>query len=264
MPLLVGGLLLLASWVSGISVAASEQIVVPLSQVATDPLIDFTPASDGSADRVSVSAAGLRVQQAADRAGSPTSANIGFKMLVPASGDFCTRLDMKVLLLEQPTEGWGQGLVYSVFLDDESQSVLQFGVLSAPGKPPRLRCERIGRHVKEPVTRYFDVALEDGTLEIRRVGREAIFSVRHGAGDFDELFRLDCSDADVRLVSVWCLRQKTGNTRADFLFRNLSIEAERFFSFQQRAGSRWSWWHLLVVVQVAVLVGLLVRYRWRH
>lgn len=240
------------------SVQASEQVIIDIREVTTDPLIDFTPPAVGSGDRATVTVAGLRIQQVAERKGMPAPTDTGFKVLLSARGDFTARLNLQVKMLEEPKQGWGQGLLFSVALDDAEQSVLQFGILSAPNKGIRLRAERIGRHVAKPDIRYFDYSFKEGTIEIARIGEEAIFSVQHLGEEIEELARLTCSTADVRHASVWCLRQEQGNTRADFLLSDLTVRADQFFAFQSSSSARWTWWHFFIGAQVLIASVLLI------
>jgi len=93
------------------SVIAGDLLEVDLRNASRDPLVDFTSPLAGSPDRVDVVKDGLRMRQGRDKPGFP-KCNTGFKFLLSASGDFNANLDMKKLVLKEPTSGWGQGLIF--------------------------------------------------------------------------------------------------------------------------------------------------------
>ena len=128
---------------------ASDRLEVDLKNAARDPLIDFTSPIAGSPDRVEVTRDGLLIRQGRDKLGV-AKRDTGFKFLLSASGDFKASLDLKKVRLDEPTSGWGQGLVFSVWLDDPEQSVLQICLLALPGSGLTIRAERIGRKVTPP------------------------------------------------------------------------------------------------------------------
>lgn len=236
---------------------AAEQLEISLGGLSNDPLVDFSPPRLGSGDSVSTTPTGLLIKQSADRPGSTEHWNTGFKVLVSGKGDFEATLGVQLIRLEEPKQGWGQGLLFAVALDDEKQSVLQLGILSAPGKGTRLRAEHIGRNVPRPTRVYKEAAFNEGTLRISRSGDEAVFTVE-SSGETLELLRIGCSKADVRNISVWCTRQDKGNTRTEVLLKKLLIQADSFFAFQQPRRSWWNLWYLFIGTNVLVIVGLLI------
>ena len=235
-----------------------EQLQVDFRRVAHDPLVDFTPAQ-ASGDRTSVNRHGLRVQQAADRPGRHPPREIGAKMLISASGDFTARLDWAATQIEEPKEGWGQGLIFTVELDDPELTELQMSLIGKPGKGIQLRTAKKGRKVQEPIRSTFAIPFESGVFSISRKGDKAIFAVEQ-AGTTQELAQFECPTADMRFASVWCTRQSAGNTAGDYLLRTLTVTADSFFSYQTSRQSSWAWWQVALVGQIGIL-GLLLAMR---
>ncbi|MCA9173714.1 MAG: hypothetical protein KDB14_04435 [Planctomycetales bacterium] len=238
---------------------AVEELIANLAYANRDPIIEFTGPAPGSDDRADVTSSGVRVRQGGDVAGViPGSTNV--KMVVSGQGDFEARLDWQVNRLDEPVAGWGQGLLFSVALDDERQTVLQLALLARPGKGTRIRAELLGRFVEEPVQKYFDRPFEDGEFVIARRGDTASFQIVDHAGDGTarELFSLPCPTEDIRKVGAYCTRQKEGNTSADFLLRKLQLTIDSLYAVQAPKQHRFRWWYMLVGGQVLLVAALLL------
>lgn len=234
----------------------AETLEIDFRTVASDPLADYTPASSPG-DKSFITREGLRVQQVSDRKGATEPPReIGVKMLISASGDFRVELDWEAKKIESPSEGWGQGVIFTIELDDPEITELQMGFIAAPGKKAELRAALKGLRVAKPIYRSFPNSFKSGVFVIERQGREAIFSVIED-GVTVELTRLDCPSADMRYASVWCTRLAKGNSASDHLFRTLRVSADSFFTFQSSRVSRWAWWQIALFIQAACLLGLL-------
>jgi len=179
-------------------------------------------------------------------------------MLLPACGDFSIALDCKCLRLEEPSEGWGQGLLLQVFLDDEQQTVLKLARFAYPGRGQLCQAE-ITHKVGDQPAEYFyrQMEFKEGSLVISRTGQEVTFAVDNGS-ERQVIESRSCPSADVRTVEAGCTRLEKGNTAVEFLLRRLRIQADRFFSFQPPKESWFSWWKVLLGTQVVVVVGLLI------
>ena len=241
------------------AVSAGDVLEVDLRNASRDPLVDFTSPLVGSPDRVDVVKDGLRIRQGRDKPGF-AKRDTGFKFLLSASGNFNASLDMKKVLLEEPTSGWGQGLIYSVFLDDPEQSVVQMGLLALPGSGQTIRTEKIGRLVKNPSSQNSQIEFKDGKLIIRRKGQTISFLVSMG-GKEQLLQEIPSPMGDVQSLSVWCTRQDNGNSPAEFLLRTLTVESDGFYSY--KTTSHWfTWWHGLGAASLTVLlIGLFLKAR---
>jgi hypothetical protein len=230
---------------------ATERLEVDLRNAARDPMIDFTSPIAGSPDRVEVTRDGLFIRQGRDKKGV-AKRDTGFKFLLSASGDFTASLDLKKVRLEEPSSGWGQGLVFSVWLDDPEQSVLQICLLAMPGSGVSMRAEKIGRNVKMPIRKNAYIDFESGRFVISRVGTLATFSVVNGSTE-TEILKAECGSKDIQSVSVWCTRQDQGNTPAEYLLRSLTVQADGFYSYQ-KANRSFTWWQVTSLACLAALV----------
>jgi hypothetical protein len=238
------------------SYAQAESITISLQNARQDPLIDFTAPAPDSPDKVFFRNDGLLIRQAGD-VKNKDRRDTGFSFLVVGSGDFTASLELSILKLGEPTEGWGHGLIYSVFLDDKEQTVLQMCLISSPGRGRILRVEKIGRHVTQPIRQSFPLDFESGTLRIARQDKTAIFSIDHD-GISEELVTIPCPDADVRSVSTWCTRLPTGNAPTELLMKQFTIDADSFYAYQTSRLTWFSWWYVLIAASLLSTVGLLV------
>lgn len=243
-------------WILLSSVGLPETLEVDFRRVISDPLIDYTPASFPG-DKSVVTRDGLRVQQVPDQASAKTAPReIGAKMLISGSGDFTAELDWEVKKLESPKEGWGQGVIFTIELDDPEITELQMGIIAKPGKEAQVRAAKKGRKVKEPILKTFPDGFKSGVFVIERKNKEAIFSIRQN-GVSQELARFECPKSDLRYASVWCTRLPKGNTAGDYLFRSMKVSADSFFSYQTSRETTWGWWKIALIVQVIVIAILI-------
>ncbi len=206
-------------------VSRGEDLEISLANAAREPLIELVLPPQGSPDHVSLTAEGLLIRQARDVPGRPVGV-AGVNMLLPASGDFSATLDCKCLRLEEPSEGWGQGLLLQVVLDDKPQTILKLARFAYPGQGQLCHAE-ITHVVGDAPAEYFyrEMEFEEGSLVISRAGREVTFAVDNGSG-LQVIETRTCPSADVRTVQAFCTRLEKGNTEAEFLLRRLRIQAD--------------------------------------
>ncbi|WP_430450676.1 hypothetical protein [Rhodopirellula europaea] len=240
------------------STAASTELVrIPLSGVRTDPLIDFTP-PDNTADRAVATSDGLRIVQSADSKKRKHYHEVGVKFLVHGSGDFSTALDWKANLISEPSQGWGQGVTFSVSFDNAEQTKIQMALIGQPGQGLKLRVSKRYRSGKEDMLFDEPFDFKSGEFRITRQENVAIASVRRTNAPIVEIVRTDIANDGIRSIDVWCTRQSVGNTRADYLLRSLEVSADEFFAFQKPATSEWPLWQKMLLVQSCFLAALLV------
>lgn len=234
-----------------------EELEISLANVAREPLVELVLPPPGSPDYVAFTSDGLLIQQVRDVPGRPVGAT-GVNMLLPACGDFSMALDCKCLRLEEPSEGWAQGLLLQVFLDDEQQTILKLARFAYPGRGQLCQAE-ITRVFGDAPAEYFyrEMEFKEGSLVISRTGQEVTFAMDNGSGP-QVIETRSCSPADVRSVEVGCTRLEKGNTEVAFLLQRLRIKANRFFSYQTPKRPWLSWWKILVGAQAVVVVGLLI------
>ena len=238
------------------SAGRSEAFDIPLAGGQLDPLIEFVPPPPGSPDEVRFTRDGMLVRQGADIAGRSAD-TCGFKSLLSASGDFEIALEITCLRLEAPRAGWGQGLVFSVLLDDAPQTMLKLSRLAAPDQGQLCQVEISARHGGEPIYRPHSIDLRHGRLVIARQGEEAVFLIDDGQAQ-EVLERFPCPAQDTCGVEGWCTRQQRDNTTAEFLIHRLHFRADRFFAYPVPTKSWFSWWKFAIGAQIMLVLGLLV------
>ena len=236
------------------SLNAAEDVVINMQAAPTDPLVEMMWPPSGSPDRYDFTDEGLVIEQQGDSIGDPVGV-IGLRTMIPAQGDFEIKLDLKVTKLQPPTSGWGQGMVFAVFLDDQEETILKLNQVCILGQAPISTIEISGRGVKDPKYSSTD-PLSEGTLSIARVDEEAIFRIDDGTG-FREVYRSTCPKSDMRSVEVICTRLPEGNTPVELTLKKLTITADSFYTFRRPEESWFSVWKLLIAVQVILVIALL-------
>ena len=246
--------------------ALSEEIIIDLSRGSTDALIDFVPPPAGSPDRVSFGKEGMRIRQTADQPGRATGIT-GFKSTLAASGDFTVSLEAKIRKLQAPSEGWGHGLIFCVYLDDDAQTVLKLNQVVYSGTQHQTMVEISGREVQQPFFARGEVPLTDGKLVIQRQGSEAVFLIQPDLkSDLVEVARQACPSSDIRTIEVWSTRVDKGNAPSDMTFKRLTIAADGFYTFKRPVMGWLTWWQTLILAHLVVIsfaVGILIWQR-RH
>ena len=237
------------------SLTAAEHVVIDMQTAPTDPLVEMMWPPTGSPDRYQFTNEGMVIEQQGDSKGDPSGV-IGLRTMIPARGDFEIKLDLKMTKLQAPTSGWGQGMVFAVFLDDPEETILKLNQICIPGQKPVSAIEISGRGVKEPKFSSAD-PLSEGTLSIARVDDEAVFRIDDGSG-FREVYRSKCPKADMRSVEIICTRLPEGNTPVELTLKKLTITADLFYTFRTPEESWFSVWKVLIAAQVLFIIGLLV------
>ncbi len=245
-------------WASGIISCHAETITVDLRQATSDPLIDLVPPPAGSPDRIQVTGQGLRITQSSDVPGRTTGVT-GFKSMIAASGDFTVTLDLRINKLSGPSDGWGHGLIFAIFLDDEVQTALKLNQVAYPGQTSaQIMVEKSDRSPDQPIYQPGPESFRDGKLIVQRIGREVLFFIEPAkTKERQEVARLTCPAHDIRTVEVWSTRVDKGNAPADILLRSLEIEADTFYAFKRPVLGWLTWWQALMIGNVALIVGLL-------
>ena len=234
-----------------------EELDIPFASAQRDPLVELFLPPPGSPDRIRFTRGGMLIQQRGDVPGRPTGV-AGFKTLLLAGGDFTVTFDFKCPRLDEPLEGWGQGIVLAVFLDDKDQTVLKMARLACPGRAPFCQAEiNHGAGSLEPIYRPHDMDFKEGSFMIARSGEEVTFTVDNGK-ERRVLETFPCATSDVRGVELGCTRLDKGNTPAEYLLERLHIEADHFFSYQAPKKPWLTWWKILVGAQVLLVAGLLI------
>ncbi len=251
--------------VASLRCCSGEEIMIDLRNASRDPLIDLVPPPAGSPDRIQANKDGLRILQFTDVPGRLTGVT-GFKSTLAASGDFSITLDLKINKLTGPSAGWGHGLIFAVFLDDESQTTLKLNQIAYRGQDSsQSMVEMSGRGVQTPTYQLGPRNFRDGKLIIERRGSVAIFSLDVAKEkERKEIGRIPCPTNDVRTVEVWSTRVDKGNAPADILLRSLQIDADAFYSYKRPVLGWITWWQLLIVGNVVVIGGLLGYRAWSN
>ncbi len=232
----------------------ADEIVIDLARGQRDPLVEFVPPAIGSPDVTQFTSRGLRIKQRPEISGH-RSGSTGFKVLLPARGNFRAELAMKIFQLEPSRSGWGQGIVFMVLFDDSQQTALKISqvALAPDGKQMTMTENMVNG---KAVHKTYPTALRDGRLIISRSSSRASLGLAQGA-ERQVLAELECPNADVSGVEVWCTRVNEGNRSTDILVESLKFEADEFIAFREGKPRFLSKWRVIFAVQLALLLGLL-------
>jgi hypothetical protein len=238
----------------------AEEIRIELARGQRDPMIEIVLPIPGSPDRVQFTQEGMRIQQVSDVKGKKSSV-AGFKTMVPASGDFRAELEADVSRLEPTSQDWGQGLIFAVYLDDPKQTAIKLNQVAYAPKEPQSTMAEFTQKGGNPQFIGNPAALKSGSLIITRQGTSAKLSMSQQGAE-TTITTFECPAADVRGIEVWCTRVEQGNRATDILLKSLTVTADQFYAFQQRQQPFWTWWKIIVAVQMLVVLGALF-WKWR-
>jgi hypothetical protein len=237
---------------------AAEQVDIKLGAGALkDPLLDVVLPPRTSKDTVQFLPNGLSIRQGADVQGKKTGV-AGFKLHSNATGDFKFMLDFECKKLEKAKAGWGQGLMIRVMTDDPATPVMAFGCV-ANQQFDRGWVIQINHAKDVPQERFagpFD--FEKGTWSIQRVGSDLTLSIGKDSQSLEVIKTVKGTDASLSGVHVWCTRQETGNSPAEYLLKRVQFEADSMFAFKEAPYSLWNWWTLFAVVLGLNAIGLII------
>lgn len=221
-----------------------------------------TPSSSSKQQRDSVrfTSRGMLVRQpATDDARRVT----GFKLLVPASGDFELQLDWGIRHLDPPTGKFGShGLAMRFPLRNSETEVVVFGCMSMPGFE-RCLVKRVNqRDMGRVVDEVSPVDFSSGTWTVTRTGSNISLRVNSDDGALIVEDSAEIGNGTLEATEIWCTRLARGNGRAEIELRNVSMTAGHLFPTQPESGSIMKWIQTGFAVLVVVL--LLFTYRARQ
>ncbi len=234
--------------------ANAKELLIELATAQRDPLVEVVSPPASSPDRVSFTQEGMLISQHADVPNTPTSV-AGFKMLLAASGDFKAALHFRIDELQAPSEGWGQGLIFTLHFNDVDQTQLKLNQVAFNGAEGlNTSIDRFTKSAPQEFQIFAD-SIRDGSMIIERVGDEAIFSLNDKNG-LREVARLPCPSANLRGIDVWSTRQGSGNTSAKILLKRLTIEAGSFTASADAPISFWTSQRLFIAANVVMVIVL--------
>ncbi len=240
---------------SGAPCLSAKEISIDLRGAQREPLVEVVSPPMGSPDRVSFTNEGMVIDQKSGTSGEQTGVG-GFKMLLAHAGDFRAELEAKILTLEEPTQGWGQGLIFTILLNDRRKTQIKLNQVIYPRAGRFSSIELTGRDNSPPTYQTSESSFTDGSLIIERKGDKAIFSLK-SKGTVTELATLDCPTADVSGVEVWSPRQTSGNTATKIALQKLTITADSFHAYQHQTPPWLTWRKILIGGQIALILLLL-------
>jgi hypothetical protein len=237
---------------------AAEKVDIKLGVGALkDPLLDVVLPPRTSKDTVQFLPNGLAIRQGADVQGKKTGV-AGFKLHSNAAGDFKFMLDFECKKLEKAKAGWGQGLMIRVMTDDPATPVMAFGCV-ANQQFDRGWVIQINHTKDVPQERFAgQFNFEKGTWSIQRVGSELTLSIGKDSESLEVIKTVKGTDASLSGVHVWCTRQETGNSPAEYLLKRVQFEADSMFAFKEAPYSFWNWWTLIATVLGLNAIGLII------
>lgn len=238
---------------------AQERIDIKLGAGALkDPLLDVVLPPRTSPDTVQFLHNGISIRQVGDVEGKKTGV-AGFKLHSNATGDFKFSLDFECKKLEKAKTGWGQGLMIRVMTDDPATPVMAFGCV-ANKQFDRGWVIQINHSGEVPQERFAgQFNFDKGTWTIQRVGSELTLSIGKDLESLETIKKVKGTDASLAGVHVWCTRQESGNSPAEYLLRRVQFEADSLFAYKEAPSPFWNWWKLLAIVlgiNIAAFVGI--------
>ena len=239
---------------------ASESIDIKLDTSALkDPLVDIVLPPRTSPDTVQFLPNGILVRQVADVQGKKTGV-AGLKLHSNATGDFTFSLDFECKKLEKAKSGWGQGLMIRVLTDDPATPVMAFGCV-ANKQFDRGYVIQINHPEGTPQERFAGrLDFEKGTWTIQRIGSELTLSVGNDRESAEILKTVKGTNASLSGVHVWCTRQESGNSPAEYLLKRLRFESDSMFAYKEAPAAFGNWWTLFAIVVGGNLVAFIAIY----
>ncbi len=241
-------------------VFASESIDIKLDTGALkDPLLDVVLPPRTSPDTVKFLPNGILIRQVADVQGKKTGV-AGMKLHSNATGDFTFSLDFECKKLEKAKSGWGQGLMIRVMTDDPATPVMAFGCV-ANQQFDRGYVIQINHPQGTPQERFAGpLNFEKGTWTIQRIGSKLTLSVGKDRESAEILKTVQGTSASLAGVHIWCTRQESGNSPAEYLLKRLRFESDSMFTYKVAPATFWNWWTLLAIVVSGNMVAFVAIY----
>ena len=194
-----------------------------------DPRFKFLLPPVGSHDELEFGAQGIVVKQTTD-AGKKTQ-HLGFELQMTSKDHFLFMLDFECPKMVAPRQGWGQGLLIRLVTEDPQAPIMAIGYV-ANRKYKSALCYTANHTDTNKQSYVFQPeSFKKGKLLIERKGGELFISVDESeVGSYRLLKRVACTLAPVKEVQVWCTRQASGNTPAQYLLKRVQWIGDSYFS----------------------------------
>jgi hypothetical protein len=232
----------------------TKEIMIDLATAQRDPIIEICSPPPSSIDTVVATSDGILIDQQTDLANHPTGV-AGFKMLLSSSGDFKAKLDFTILLLDSPSEGWGQGLVFALCFNDQPQTQIKLNQVVMQGQANRSTMLEIAKRHQPSKFQMFEDFSNDGSMIFERKGVTATMSIRDSKGE-RVLTTIECPKDELRGIEVWSTRQTSGNSRAKILLKKLLISADAHNVYKNTLVSYWSAKNMFIVLNLLLIFVL--------
>ncbi len=210
---------------------SSEQIadIALDASVQDDPRFEFLLPPVGSKDKLEFGSQGILIQQTADA--GKNAQHLGFELQANSKDHFLFQIDFECPQLAAPKTGWGQGLLIRFVTDDPQTPVLAVGYV-ATRKYKSALCYTAD-HTDSPKQSYEfqPEVFKKGKMLIERKGAELFISIDESdVGSYRLLKKVACTLAPIKAVHVWCTRQRSGNTPAQYLLKRVQWIGDSYFS----------------------------------
>ncbi len=228
-----------------------------------DPRFKFLLPPAGSNDKLEFGAQGILVKQTSD-AGRKAQ-HLGFELQVTSKDHFLFMLDFECPKLAAPKQGWGQGLLIRLVTEDPLTPVIAIGYVANRRYKSALCYAPNHTDSNKQSYEFQPESFKKGKLLIERKGGELFVSVDESdVGSYRLLKRVACTLAPVKEMQVWCTRQPTGNTPAQYLLKRVQWIGDSYFSQPPPRPPLITWqrvksllfWSVLLAAVVYVVQGV--------
>jgi len=216
---------LVCLWVGWQTLHADEFKIRMNAPALTDPILEWQAPVITDDSELQINNSGILVQQVSKN-GKKVNPSIGFRVLVPTTGNFHVQLSLDCLELQPPKDGWGQGIVLKANVADSKKTVLTVGLASRPMIESNAFVAIETQSMKNPTYRWEPVSFRKGVISLERNKNIAICSMtQDGKTIFTHSMPVPVDD--IASFEVWCTRQDEDfNTNAKYLLEEISLEGD--------------------------------------
>lgn len=212
---------------------------------------DGTTSRKETRDRVEFVNDGMLVTQPARPEGA--SRVSGFKVLVPAEGDF--EFDLKCLIkrLDQPTTPQGaHGLSMRFLFEESGPELVVLGCMSSKNCE-RCLVKRVKQKGEKAQQTMVPLEFKSGTWKIKRQGSVLSLLVEARDGELLSSEVVEGVTGRLDAIEVWCSRLPKGNAHAEILLNSFTMRAAKLFPSEKLPPSYLHWIQYGFVLLVIVL-----------
>ncbi len=244
------------------AVACSQDIVVPTNIVLDtnskeNPNLDFLQPPAGSMDKLEFGPNGILVKQFSE-AGKKAS-NLGFKLKATSKSNFLFSIDVEVKKITEPTIGWGQGLLFRFLTEDTQSPIMAVGYVATRKMKGAICFASNHTESRKQEYEFEPFSFTKGTWQFERKDNELFVSIdESGVGSYRLVKRVQCTSAPLKEVQVWCTRQESGNTPAEYLLKRVQWVGDSYFDQPPAKPPFWTGERIVSICFWLTIVGGIV------